>query len=275
MDADISKRLSYKLKKLENARAVYESRIDLLGRNCNETLRVSQRRNGRKYYSSHVKGEKRDIYLGSDDNAEVVRIREIHFLREALRRIDKDIALIKALINDYQPYAPEYVNDALPQIYRIKLAPVSKLYAAKGDAWLRDRLAFQKRFKENYPENKQYTTSDGVMIKTLSELFIYEKFKEAGLFLIYELPVPMSDYGPPLYPDFTVLSPLDMRTEIIVEYVGRLDSPKYREDFAKKVGRYISSGYIPGVNLFFIFSDADGHIDLAQVDKVITDICGR
>ena len=67
---------------------------------------------------------------------------------------------------------------------------------------------------------------------------------------------------------------LDPLTEIIVEFVGRLDQRGYREDFARKVGRYIASGYIPGVNLFFIYSDSEGNIDSMQITKVIADILG-
>ena len=65
-----------------------------------------------------------------------------------------------------------------------------------------------------------------------------------------------------------------MKTEIIVEYVGRLDRQDYREDFAKRLGRYIASGYKPGVDLFFVYSDKDGNIDSMQVTKVIADILG-
>ena len=69
-------------------------------------------------------------------------------------------------------------------------------------------------------------------------------------------------------------APCVEKTEIIVEYVGRLDLQKYRDEFAYKVGRYISNGYIPGVNLFFVFSDRDGHIDSMQINRVIEDIRG-
>ena len=77
-----------------------------------------------------------------------------------------------------------------------------------------------------------------------------------------------------MYPDFSILSPVDMKTVIYVEYVGRLDLPKYREDFARRIQRYISNGYIPGVNVFFIYGDRQGHIDSMQINKVIADILG-
>ena len=136
------------------------------------------------------------------------------------------------------------------------------------------RLAFQAEYPENYPEFKTETTSDGVKVKSVSEALLYERFKSAGFFQIYELPLVLKDHGPAIYPDFTILSPVDMKTQIYVEYVGRLNLPKYREDFARRLHRYISNGYKPGVNVFFIFSDSNGHIDSMQINRVIAEIRG-
>ena len=84
----------------------------------------------------------------------------------------------------------------------------------------------------------------------------------------------MKDHGPTIYPDETVLSPVDLVTEVKIEYVGRLDLPLYREAFAKKLGRYMADGYTIGVDLFLIYSDSDGHIDTLQIKRAIADIKG-
>lgn len=147
-------------------------------------------------------------------------------------------------------------------------------YQAAGMKWKSEKLVFQKAFPENFPNHKTETASDGTKVKTVSEIVMYERFLAEGFYFIYELPVPSEDYGPNLYPDFTILSPLDCETEIIVEYVGRLDLPQYREDFARRVYRYMKNGYYPGVNLFFVFSDLDGHVDSLQINKIIADILG-
>jgi len=201
-------------------------------------------------------------------------VKEARFLEEAIRRIDRDIELIRLLADGFLDYDQSSVNGRLPELYRCNVPPVSDRYAAKSAEWIADRLALQNEFPENYPERKRHRTSDGIMVKSISELLLYERFKDAGFAVIYEMPLTMSDYGPPLYPDFTILSPTDLETEIIVEYVGMLDLREYREDFTKKVRRYMANGFIPGVNLFFIFSNNDGSIDSMQISKVIADIRG-
>ncbi len=273
-DAELNHRINYELMALERTRKEYSLRLELL-RDCQGILLRRARPSRHKYYYYMKRpGAKAYKYIKQSDTHLVERVREARFLEEAIRRIDQDITLLKSLTKGFLPYDPSSVCEALPEIYQCDVPPVSELYAQEGKKWLSDRLAFQKRFPENYPQHKIHTTSDGVKVKTVSEALLYEKLKDAGLALIYELPFLPADHGPALYPDVTVLSPVDMKTEIIIEYIGRMDLLDYRGNFAKKVGRYIDSGYIPGVNLFFVFSKYDGHIDSTQITKVIADIFG-
>lgn len=275
LNAELSHRINYELKMLERAKREYSRRLDDLKDCKGSVLRRTIPGNGKHYYYSvKPSGSRTYKYIGSSDQRIVRRIREARFLKEAIRRVDRNIALMKSLRDGFLPFDASSVSESLPKIYRNEVPPVSELYTREGKIWMSRRLEFQKGFPENYPERKRHTTSDRVKVKTISELVVYERFKAAGLFQIYELPLPPADYGPALYPDFTILSPVDMKSEIIVEFAGRMDRQDYREDFAKRVGRYIASGFIPGVNLFFIFGDNDGNIDSTQITKVIEDIYG-
>lgn len=274
MNAELSRRLTCEILMLEKAKKEYTSRLARL-EDCKGAF-LCRKKHGHDKYYFFVKRRNSKIYkyLGNADHSEVKRVREARFLEEAIRRIDRDISLMKSLAEGFLPYDPSSVSAYLPAVYRCEVTPVSELYEREGARWKAAQLVHQSRYPENYPQNKTHRTSDGVMVKTISEVALYEMFKAAGLAQVYELPLVPKDYGPALYPDFTILSPIDMKTEIIVEYVGRMDLEDYRGRFAKKVGRYIRSGYIPGVNLFFIFGDEKGNIDTTQVTKVIADIFG-
>lgn len=274
MSAELRQRLNYEIMVLEQDKKEYALRLESLQDHAGMLLRRTKRKNNHYYYYEKRPGAKSFKYLGRPSHHKVQQIRKARFLTEAIRRIDRDIDLMKSLLNGFIPFDPSSVNESLPAVYRGEMFPVSELYERESAKWKANRLEFQKRFPENYPQMKRHTTSDGVKVKTISELVLYERLKSAGLALIYELPLPLSDYGPPLYPDATVLSPIDMRTEIIVEFVGRLDQYDYRMDFAKKLGRYIESGYIPGVNLFFVYGDKDGNVDSTQITRVIAEIKG-
>lgn len=274
MNAELKHRINYELTLLEYAKKEYSHRLKLLRDYKGTFLRRSK--HGSSGYFFHIKrrGSVKYEYLGGSGHPEVKRIQEVRFLEEVLRRIDMNIELMEALLNGFLPFDPSHVCESLPKTYRCEVPPVSELYAHEGAKWKADRLRYQKKFPENYPEKKRHTTTDRVKVKTISELTLYEMFKAAGLAQVYELPLAMKDYGPPLYPDFTILSPIDMKTEIIVEFAGRLDSWSYCKDFGERLSRYINNGYIPGVNLFFVFGDKDGNIDSTQIERVIAEIKG-
>ena len=275
MNAELYQRLNYEIMMLEKAKKEYAVRLELLVEYKDALLRRAKPGKGKYYYYSVKRnGSKKYDYLGPSDHRIVKQVREARFLKEAIRRIDWDLCLMKALTDGFLPFDPSHITESLPAAYRCDVPPSSELYEIEGKKWLARRLEDQKGFPENYPEKKEHRTSDGIWVKTVSEVVLYEMVKSAGLSLIYELPLPMKDYGPPLYPDITVLSPIDMKSEIIIEYVGRLDLREYREEFARKIARYIKSGYKIGINLFFVFSDNEGHIDSIQIKRVIADILG-
>jgi len=267
--------MRYELKMLQRARKEYELRLSVL-KDCSGTIlkRTKPGNSSHFYYYAKRPGSKKYAYLKKSEFSLIERVREVRFLEEAIRRIDIDITLIESLSSGFLPFDPSSVCESLPEIYRCEVPPVSELYEHEGSKWLANRLEFQKRFPENYPEKKKHKTSDGIKVKTVSEALLYDRLKDAGLALIYELPFLPSDHGPALYPDVTVLSPIDMKTEIIIEYVGRLDLFDYRGNFAKKIGRYMDSGYTLGVNLFIVCSTNDGYIDSTQITKLIADIFG-
>ena len=274
MDAELNHRLDYEKRQLVALRDICAERLEKIGGMEHVPLRTTRRAHGGKYYYARMDGARTYTYLGNKDRPEVKRIKEAHAIREYIRRIDVNINAINGFLNSYLPYDGYSVNEHLAEIYRMDMAPASEAYRIEGENWLADRKRFQSQYPENYPEKKTERTSDGTMVKTVSEVVLYERLKSAGFCFIYELPLVMNDYGPALYPDFTVLSPIDMKTEVIIEYSGRLDLPRYREDFARRIGRYMEKGYIPGVNLFFAFGDSKGHIDSMQINRIIAEIRG-
>ncbi len=273
MDAELYQRINYEIMRLEQAEKEYVMRLDQLQGYRGAFLRW-EAKGKEKYYYIKYSGSKSYKYVGKSNRPDVKKVKEVRFLEEAILRLDQDIGLLKSILDGFLSYDQSSVNESLPIGYRCEVPPVSKLYEIKGREWKTRRLEFQKGFAENYPQHKKHRTSDGVMVKTISELTLYERLKDSGLAIIYELPLPLKDYGPPIYPDITALSPIDMETEIIIEFVGRLDLPEYRDDFAKKLGRYLRNGYKLGINLFFIYNDSDGNIDSIQITKVIADIFG-
>lgn len=275
MDADLTNRLIYELKYLNHKKQTLEERLSILDPYRTITLKRIQNNKGNTYYAIKPEGSSHFKYIGKEDDLRVGRIKEVAHLERSIDQIDNNIELVNTLLEEYAPYDFKSVDPLLPKAYQSETLNFSiSAYQEAGRKWRTEKLIHQSHFPENHSERKTRRTSDGTMVKSTSEALIYDRFLDEGFFQIYELPLVLDDYGPPLYPDFTILSPIDLKTEIIVEHVGRLDDLLYSEGFAKRVYRYIRNGYIPGVNLFFTFCDKDGNIDSLQITKVITDILG-
>lgn len=274
MDADLLIRLKYELKQLEHDREIYAKRLEPIKGYRSYKLRRNVHADGKVYYYFRKEKESVFSYLGKDTHPIVRNIQEAHRLDAAIKAIDKNIKSISNLLQDYKSYDEQSINSALHKAYRGSLIPQSDAYSEASRKWKEEMQILLDRFPENYPDNKTEHASDGTMLKTVSELVAYERLIGSGLATIYELPLPSNDYRSPLYPDFTVLSPIDFKTTIIIEYVGRLDLQAYREAFSYRINRYMKNGYIPGVNLFFVFGDEDGHIDSMQLNRIIADIKG-
>ncbi|MBQ6314071.1 MAG: hypothetical protein IJI11_00550 [Mogibacterium sp.] len=274
MDAILESRLSYELRMLNDARSKYSNQLKMLKQFDNHNLKMDTSKYGHNYYSAKKKNAKRFGYVGTAEHETVRGIMEVHHLKEAIKQLDNNIKLIKNLRDGYVPCDLLTIDNLLPKAYRNCLPLIDDKYHSLGKKWKADKLKFQANFPENFPDFKSHHTLDKTLVKSVSEVNLYNTLLLEGLIFVYELPLASKDYGPPYYPDFTILSPVDLKTEIIVEYVGRLDMKSYREDFADRIYRYMRNGYIPGVNLFFVFADLDGNVDSLQISKVIADIKG-
>ncbi|MBQ1825753.1 MAG: hypothetical protein II113_03965, partial [Firmicutes bacterium] len=70
--------------------------------------------------------------------------------------------------------------------------------------------------------------------------------------------------------DFVILKPDG--TEVILEYLGKIDDDEYLMDNLRKIQLYRRNGYDLGKNLFIIGDSYGGWIDSEQIVKTIEHI---
>ena len=272
MDYICRRRLEITMKTSKMLIAKQERRLMQLESYNGIILRKDIRKNGRAYYRAKRQGSKKYKYVGTESSIAVQYIKEVHFLNKSIELIKANMKLIEDLLNNYIEPDYESINSILPSAYRGAPVLDNSLYLKKAAQWKKEKESYKKTFPPNHPEKNTKRTLDGTMVKTKSEMIISNMLYQYSLVNVYELPIAL-DYGPPLYPDFTILSPSDMQTEIIIEHIGRLDKRDYRDDFAWKLFRYMRKGYMPGSNLILTFDDLDGNLDSIPIMQVITDLC--
>ena len=100
VDAELNHRINYELMLLERTKKEYAMRLSLLKDCCGTILRRTRPGNSKHfYYSVKRPGSDKYSYLKQSENRLIERVREARFLEEAIRRIDRDIKLMKSLVD--------------------------------------------------------------------------------------------------------------------------------------------------------------------------------
>lgn len=231
------------------------------------TLKLTTSKGGNRFYCARRKGETKFTYLGGEDDPEVRKIKEAHYLQKSISAIQKNNKLIKALLSGYTDESFEGINDLLPELYKNYQAVALEYGNEKAKKWKEQAEAYKSRFEVLFPEGLIISTYDGNYVRSRSEGMIYNLLLSLGITFVYELPLKTKQRV--YYPDFTILSEIDYETEIILEHFGMMSKESYRKRSFDKIMDYMRDGYIAGINIFYTYEYLDGGVNLSPVSDII------
>ena len=155
----------------------------------------------------------------------------------------------------------------LPKVYRSDAPPKAFPASQTAADWKR-KMETEKAKHEPYrPEDLIHTAQDGTKMRSHSEVIIANYLLSLGITFVYELP--LIHHGKKIWPDFTILSPVDNKTVIIIEHQGAMDSESYQGKFIKTVLFYLGTKLVPNKDVFFTFNHLDRNLDLRQIDYIL------
>ena len=231
------------------------------------------------YYDVIIPGSKSKVYLGSEKNEDVLNVKRYRYATEAVSILNNDIALLDDLIGNY--ISPDYltINARLPITYKTNFTPAANS-VNNGSGYLRvsmpeeaikwkEHLEAEKaKYPPYKPEQLKHPALDGTMMRSKSEVIIANILMLAGIPFVYEAPIFID--GEMLLPDFTILSLIDLKTEIIIEHQGMLFVDEYAKKHLRSMKLYLKSDkWIPNMNLFFTFDDAKETLEVRQVVSIL------
>ena len=229
-------------------------------------LRGKKRSSGKWYYCVHKSLSGIHKYLGDDDNDEVQKIKELRYLDIYIDRVDNNINLLQNTLKRMQCTDYDSINDLLPNTYKNpRLGSVSS--ENRAAIWKERAESIKQRHGIYRPQDLKVRVDDGNMVRSKSEGMIYNYLLSVGASFVYELPMVIS--GKTVVPDFTVLSEKANGTEIIIEHQGMMLDDSYRKRFSDKLYLYLSSGFVPGINIFLTFDDAEGEFDITPIKDAV------
>jgi hypothetical protein len=135
------------------------------------------------------------------------------------------------------------------------------------------RIGVRDRQGQPFARHLMHRATDGTVLASKSELFIYERAKAAGLRPQYEVRLP-SRTGDDSWklPDFTFLDDAD-EPAVFWEHLGMLDVRDYAEGWERKRRWYAAQGYQEGEDL--VWTSELGGLDAGNVDEVIAKVKER
>jgi hypothetical protein len=112
------------------------------------------------------------------------------------------------------------------------------------------------------------TLKEGLFVRSKSEVIIANMLIDKGVEFEYEREF-INDNSRRI-PDFTFI---DAAGDIIIlEHLGMLNKPTYRDEWEKKLTFYENNGFKIGANLFITQDNDNGAIDSIEIERVISKI---
>ncbi len=240
----------------------------------NTRLVASYRKNGKVQLYKIEKGSKTRKYI-SIKSKEADCIREAKYLKISISRIKKNIELLERVKGEYKAVDNATIKEMLPSVYATAIInPNTESLTSKAAKWKADKEAFKEEFNKVYPDkyadDKRIQAADGQWVRSKAEAQIIDQLIAHNLVYVYELPHYCD--GRWIRSDFTILSPIDRETEIILEHAGLMGDPKYQQKHFSNQIYYMQEGYKPNINLFTSYDYLDGTFSVMPLNWIIKQI---
>ena len=232
----------------------------------NMYLKSSVGRNQNYYY---VKNNNSDSYsyLGNQYNPTVQSIKNQRYLSRLLSDVDSEIDLLERLLSNHKDITYEAINSRLPATYRTSSPDIAMSESDTIQNWKALKETEKQQYPTRFPERLIMRALDGTHMRSKSEVIIANLLIANDIPFVYELPHEIN--GKIISTDFTVLSTIDYKTEILIEHEGLMNLEDYQQTFLFKVNNYLAEGIIPGRDLFFTFDDLRGGFDPSVIQDII------
>ena len=220
-------------------------------------------KNGSGYKWFRIIDGKR-MYISKALRSEAEGLAQRKFLELRLVDIEHEIKSINYYFRHHNCYT--YKSDKLLHSdgYRELIAPMFEKNSSVAVAWANQDYAIST-YK---PEEKIYRSSAGIMHRSKGEALIATALFHHGIAFRYECEFRLSN-GKRLFPDFMIYNPKNGDI-FIWEHLGMMDIDHYRHGNMQKLVSYADNGYLVNQNLIVTMESDTLHIDMVQIEAIIS-----
>ena len=232
-------------------------------------LKIQKRLENVYYYQMIQKNGKTKKYYIEKRNAELIKkLACKHYYMKVQTKLKKEWEALKKFLNNYDEKIADDIYDQMPVEKKELIQPLRMTAGEVLRKWENERY----EANQNYPENLIYKTDQGEMVRSKSELILANMLNQNRKYLLYKYERPLElmqgDKIQVIYPDFTILN---IQTGKITywEHAGRMDDPKYANQFVYKINSYMSNGIMPGRDLIFTYETMSNPLNMQNALKLI------
>ena len=232
-------------------------------------LKIQKRLENVYYYQMIQENGKTKKYYIEKRNAELIKkLACKHYYMKVQTKLKKEWEALKKFLNNYDEKIADDIYDQMPVEKKELIQPLRMTAGEVLRKWENERY----EANQNYPENLIYKTDQGEMVRSKSELILANMLYQNRKYLLYKYERPLElmqgDKIQVVYPDFTILN---IQTGKITywEHAGRMDDPKYANQFVYKINSYMSNGIMPGRDLIFTYETMSNPLNMQNALKLI------
>lgn len=226
-----------------------------------EKLAYSPCNNVTQYYM--VVDGKRKYLSKKKDREMICKLAQERYAAKVLPEVEKLKKAINSFIADYDASKLEAIYNQMPDELKEYTVSYTPDYDEYGEEW-----ANREYRRKTPPENPDYKTDNGEIVRSKSELIIANKLKSMGLKYRYENARLIKGLGT-VYPDFTILDP-NTGEEVILEHFGLMDDEDYLDrSFFRKMIAYACNGIVPGKGLICTFETGNRPLNVEYLENLL------
>lgn len=259
-----------RLKDIEEDRlAAADAIIDSLSDYEGCTLKVCNR--GRAFERYIVRYENRKcIQKYITDDKVYFSLINLRFFKTLRKVIVSNLKALDSALAAYKEYSPEYIFSLIPATYCVITPEIDDFFhITAAREWMTKLLELKEEHPAPYHNSLQFTTSDGTLVRSKSELIIYEILLRHHFIFVYDAPYICAD-GTILHPDFTILKP-DGSGVLLIEHDGAFDVSRKRTVTTNKMGEYYDSNLNFFEEILFTFDRSNHSINAKLIEDIILD----
>lgn len=231
-------------------------------------LKVCRRAEYTELYFINEEGQSKGEYIPNKQRDFAAQLAQKDYDAKLIKVVEKEICALENYLKKTDSFTSiEKLYEKLSPGRQSLITPVTlpdKQYAEK---WMKSKEK-QQTFLETF---QKYTTAQGEMVRSKSEVIIADTLFRYGIPYCYEVPLKIKtrpNEKITVHPDFLCLN-VRTREDFYWEHFGLMDNPEYLSNAISKIRNYSNNGIFPGRKLIFTMETSESPLSISEIEENI------